>query len=272
MLVLLAELLQFRALPAKRAHDAHASQILLHDGRERALGLVAFRVARGRLLEKQRRIQHDARHKRHRDERHPHIHRQHGRHVDGDQKDRADQLNHLIHDERADDLNVRRAALDDVARRVLHMPAVGQTLNVAVERVAQRLDKPLRADRQARVLRKAGGKLRQRRQRRQTTCQREQSAHIQPGQRRGQRLRFPHQHGIHREADDLREQRAQQRSRQHSRQSKHKRGRGRTQMMRQQPRLLFEILFHISFPSSDARFPLSARQMYRIVSSGETAA
>ena len=236
--VLLAELVKLRLLPAERAHHAHARQVLLHDGGQRALRLVRFFIPAGHMAEKQHRITDDHRHKRRRQQRHLHVHREHDDHAGHDHEQRAQQLQQLVHHECAHDLHVGDAALDDVAGAVLHMPAVRQALDAAVQRVAQRLDKPLRAHRQTAVLNVAHAELQQRNRRRQ----RARRGQLRPRRKRRRKRRqaapVAQQHAVHREADHLRERHAKQRQQQRRAHAQQESGRRRAQMPRKQPRLL----------------------------------
>ena len=132
IVVLPLKFFQLVALAAKGAHHAHAGDVLLHRAGELALRLVRLLIALRNALVEDQRIADDHRDEREHEQRNFDVHREHGDHVDRNQERRAQQLDHLLGDKIADNLHVGGAALDDVAGRVLHMPAIRQPLNVAV--------------------------------------------------------------------------------------------------------------------------------------------
>ena len=136
VIVLLAEFLQLIAFAAKRAHHTHAGDVFLHVAGKLALGLVRLLIALGDALIKHQRIADNHGDEREHEQRDFDVHCEHRSHIDNNKERRAEQLDHLFRDKIAHNLHVGGAALDDIARRVLHMPAVRQALDMAVERVA----------------------------------------------------------------------------------------------------------------------------------------
>ena len=126
-----------------------------------------------------------------------------------------------------------------------------QALDMAVERVAQRLDEPLRTLGQVGILHKARAKFQQRHRGRSRRAPDENLSRRRIQQKCGKPLRFAQQRVIDGKTNDLRKERSQQRGRQRRADAQRKRRGRRLQMMQQQLRffakaLLLLIFFHVS--------------------------
>ena len=140
VLILLFKALPLVFLAAKGAHYAHAGQILLRDGGQHALGFVAGGVALPDGVVEQQRIDDDDREHDRRHERQLPVHKRHAHERKHDHCHSAEHGDELLFKEGLDTLNVRGAALDDIAGGVLHMPLPRQVLDVVVQQVPAGLD------------------------------------------------------------------------------------------------------------------------------------
>ena len=142
--VLFVKFVKLIALAPKRAHDAHARQVFLHLDRQLALGLVGDAEEPVDARMEKQRVADDDRDEQQADGGKRRVHGEHEHNGDGQQNGRPHDLDALRGNKVADDLNVRCAALDHVARLVLRMPGKRQILDVPEQRPAQRADEPLR--------------------------------------------------------------------------------------------------------------------------------
>ena len=145
VLVVRLKAILFIALAAESAHHTHAGEVLLRHGRELALVLVAVEEARADLLVETQRIGDDKRHRQKGDQRQQRVHADHECQREHQQNRDTEQRGQLLGHKALERVNVRGAALDDVAGAVLHVPAEGQTRDVGVEPVAHRFDQGFRA-------------------------------------------------------------------------------------------------------------------------------
>ena len=143
VLVLRFKALPLIFLPAEGAHDAHAGQILLRDGRQHALRLVAGGEALADGVMEQQRIDDDHRKQNCRDQRQLPVHQRHAHEREYDHGEHPEDGDELLFKEGLDALDVRRAALDDIARGVFHVPFPRQVLDVVVQKIPARLDERL---------------------------------------------------------------------------------------------------------------------------------
>ena len=140
VLVLLFKALPLVFLAAKGAHNAHAGQVLLRDGRQHALGFVAGSVALTDGVVEQQRIDNDDREHDRRHERQLPVHKRHAHEREHNHRHGAEHGDELLFKEGLDALNVRGAALDDIAGGVLHMPLPRQVLDVMIQKIPAGLD------------------------------------------------------------------------------------------------------------------------------------
>ena len=143
MVVLLTEFVDFRPFPSKGPDHPDAGEIFLGHGGELALVLVAFHEAVVDLLVEMGGIGDD---QGRRNQGNKGQRRVHGHH-EGDGQDQQDQdaenTGQLLGQEVLGGLNVRGAALDDVAGLVFHVPGEGQPLDVGEQPVPHGLDQGL---------------------------------------------------------------------------------------------------------------------------------
>ena len=141
--VLRLEFVLFKALAAKRTHDAYARQVFLRHGRELALVLIAVHEALAELGVEMKRVGDDEGHRDKGDQRQRNIHREHEDQAQDQHDKDAENIRQLLGDKVLHRVDIRGTALDDVAGAVLHVPGKRQMLNMGKRRVAHGLDQRL---------------------------------------------------------------------------------------------------------------------------------
>ena len=144
VVVLLLELINFRAFQTECPNHPHAGEVLLGHSREFALVFVAFLPALVDALVEVHRIENDQRHRDQRQQSQFHVHRQHKGNRQHQHNHNAENGGQLLRKEVFHRIDVRGAALDDVAGAVFHVPREGQVLDVTEETVTHGLDQSFR--------------------------------------------------------------------------------------------------------------------------------
>ena len=175
-------------------------------------------------------IENDHRHGSQGDQRQGHIHAHHEDHGQHQQNQNAQQVGHLLGNEVAGGINIRGAALDDVAGTVLHMPAERQVLDVTKEGIAHGFHQRFGAHGIAQAESVLGNHLHQGHQRHgqgqnpQVLAQIGKAAHLVDQRHDPIRIGgvgVAH-HVIHRHADNLRSEHIHQRSQRGGQHAHHK--------------------------------------------------
>ena len=118
--------------PSECAHHTHTGEILLNLGGEFAFRLICQQETSGNSRVEECRVTHDQRNKEQYNQGQAQIHRKHDCEIEHDQKYDADNLHELRTDKVSDNLNVVRAALNNISCLMLYMPGIGKPLNVPV--------------------------------------------------------------------------------------------------------------------------------------------
>ena len=157
--VLLFKTVALVALTPEGPHHAHAGQVLLRQGREHALVLVAGQKSFADLFVEMQGIRDDDGHRQHGNQRQARVHAQHKHNRKRQQNQDTDEVRHLLCQEVLQRVDVRSAALNDIAGPVFHVPGIGQALNVGKEAVTHGLDQRLGGRRLADFIAVLGGRL-----------------------------------------------------------------------------------------------------------------
>ena len=212
--VLRPEFPVFPRLRAEGPHHPHAGQILLGNGGEEPLVLIALRKLVPHPEHEEGGIPGDQRHKSQHRQGEPRVHRCHEAQCQRDHQHHPDQVVELFRTELLQHVHVTGTALDDIPRRMGHVPGIGQPHNVAVQPVMGCLHQLLPALRVLQCGEPAEHGAQCRRQHHSQGCSPEMS--LQPYSSAGRRehcgqccrqfrLRVPDT-GVHRDAQHLRDQ------------------------------------------------------------------
>ena len=212
LVVLRLEPVALKLFAPERAHDAHAREVFLRDRGENALVLVALGKARADLVMEEHGVEHDDRRDDPRDDGELRVHQRHKRQRKDNAHDDLENGDELLLEKVFNALDVARAALDNVAGRMLGVPLPRQAFNVVEEPVARGLDERfarfgvehVRAIAQQR--RDETRKRENERDEPHVRAQKRRAAErLHPPERpRGQIHRLRVDHRVHRYADDLR--------------------------------------------------------------------
>ena len=145
-LVLFGEAAALVGFLSESPHDPYARQIFLHDGRHNALFGVCLHECPAYLSVKKSRITHDdgyERRCRHREQT-VYLSHEHGAYYDEENYPRKG--GHIHRYELLYGIDVRGAALQNIACLVLSVPGHRQTVGVGKEQIAYALHEPFRAD------------------------------------------------------------------------------------------------------------------------------
>ena len=261
ILVLPKEAVPLAALGPEGAHDPHAGQVLLRHGGEDALVFVGLEEGFADLAVEMEGAHDDVGHGQHGDQRQLPAHGEHEAQRQSQQDHDADDVGHLLGHKVLHRVDVRGAALDDVAGVVLHVPGEGQALDVGKKAVPHGLDQCLGGLGLGNVVAEDGDRLQQR--------NREQREHHDPdmlrqigktaraldgAQDEGGKLRvLAAQHVVHRDANDLGREQVRQRRERGADHAQHKQRLAALQKAPDQLPLVFFwdlVVFHGGVPQN----------------------
>ena len=142
--ILLFKPLAFIRFAAKRAHNPHTGEVFLRDGGKNAFVFIAFtEMMRNPAIEIHR-VKNNHRKSGGGNQREPRAHREHEPQRRNQQNHNTEHSQKLFRKEVAHNIHVRSAALDNIARFVLHMPGKRQALNMPKQQIAHGLHQRFR--------------------------------------------------------------------------------------------------------------------------------